>query len=190
MQDPALDASDAVVSNLEQRWNSVRNNDLINLAMHVIPSLLGADRCSLFLIQPETQDVWLEAGTGVKSRQITVGVHASMVGDCILKGRSIRRDNLQSSEGAHQTIANQQNYLVSTALTVPIRPEDGVAVGALQALNKHQGCFDDRDEETLTAIARLMLPSIRTMYENRDLVSRIRQLETEIETLKLLQATR
>jgi GAF domain-containing protein len=135
MQDPALDASDAVVTNLEQRWNSVRNNDLINLAMHVIPSLLDADRCSLFLIQPETQDVWLEAGTGVKSRQITVGVHASMVGECILKGRSIRRDNLQSSEGAHQTVADQQNYLVTTALTVPIRPDDGVAVGALQALN-------------------------------------------------------
>ena len=38
MRDPALDASDSVVTNLEQRWNSVRNNDLINLSMHVIPS--------------------------------------------------------------------------------------------------------------------------------------------------------
>ena len=31
---------DRVFTNLEHRWNAVRNNDLINLAMHVIPELL------------------------------------------------------------------------------------------------------------------------------------------------------
>ena len=174
-------------TNLEHRWNSVRNNDLINLAMHMIPVLLKADRCSLFLIQPETQDVWLEAGTGVQARQITVDVQSSMVGECILKGRAIRRDELNSRDGAHREIANEQNYSVMTALTVPIRPSDGVAVGALQALNKQQGSFSERDEEQLEAIAALMLPSIRTMYENRDLVSRIRQLERELESLKTLK---
>ena len=184
------DQQDRVVTNLEHRWNAVRNNDLINLAMHVIPELLQADRCSLFLIQPETQDVWLEAGTGVKARQITVDVKSSMVGECILKGCTIRRDNLQNSDGAHRTIADQHHYAVTTALTVPIAPADGVAVGALQALNKQGASFDDRDQEQLEAIAAFMLPSIRTMYENRDLVSRIRQLESEIEALKTLQATR
>ena len=179
-----------VATNLEHRWNAVRNNDLINLAMHVIPELLQADRCSLFLIQPETQDVWLEAGTDVQARQITVDVKTSMVGECILKGCTIRRDNLQDCDGAHRAIANQQHYEVTTALTVPIAPADGVAIGALQALNKREANFDERDQKQLEAIAALMLPSIRTMYQNRDLVSRIRQLESEIETLRALQAAR
>ena len=82
-----------------------------------------------------------------------------MVGECILKGRTIRRDDLDSRDGAHREIANEQNYSVMTALTVPIRPSDGVAVGALQALNKLQGSFSERDEEQLEAI------TIRTEQE-------------------------
>ena len=83
------DQQDMVVTNLEHRWNAVRNNDLINLAMHVIPEQLPANRCFLFFLQPETEDVWLEATTGVIARQIT-------------KGWAIRRDNLQNHNGALQ----------------------------------------------------------------------------------------
>ena len=40
--------------------------------------------------------------------------------------------------------------------------------------------------DTFSAHTALMLPSIRTKYENRDLVSQIRQLKSKIEALKTL----
>lgn len=54
---------------LEPRWDAIRNNDLLNLLILMLPNHLQADRCALFVLDPDSEELWLEAGTSLDQRQ-------------------------------------------------------------------------------------------------------------------------
>lgn len=169
---------------LSRRWDAVRNTDLLNLLVLTLPPLLGAERCGLFVLDPEADEIWLEAGTAVVQRQICVESASSMVGACIRSGEALRRHGLESQPGAHQAVGEALDYTVHSALTVPVRLEDGRVVGALQVLNRCDGTpFDVADEERLEAVAFTLRPSLERLHASRDLLRQSRQLDARIALL-------
>lgn len=181
----ALDQSLAARRQLSRRWDAVRNTDLLNLMVLAVPELLAAERCGLFVLDPEADEIWLEAGTAVVQRQICVDPHHSMVGQCVRGGEAIRLHGLAESEGAHRQVGEQLGFRVQTALTVPIATEKGAVVGALQVLNRRDGQpFDAADQARLEEVAFNLQPSVQRMYASRDLQHRTQQLDAEIQLLQ------
>ena len=177
---------------LELRWDAIRNNDLLNLLVMILPDYLGADRCGLFVMDPDSEELWLEAGTALKQRQICVGFSNSMVGQCVKTGSCINRSNLENIQGDHQQIGQSVSYSVSTALTVPIFSADhdvglltGGVVGTLQVLNRKDGQpFDHMDQIRLESVAKEVQPSVQEMYTSRKLVQETVTLDKSLEVLR------
>ena len=174
---------------LSRRWDAIRNNDLLNLLVLSLPPLLGAERCALFVVDPDAGEIWLEAGTAVVQRQICVATEGSIVGECVASGRAVLRHGLADVDGAHRQVGEALSYPVDSALTVPVLAEGRVVVGALQVLNRRDGApFDAADQVLLEQVAFSVQPSVQRLYDSRQLLQRSRALDAEI-TLLLERAT-
>lgn len=181
---PDLDQTIAARRDLSRRWDALRNTDLLNLLVLAVPPLLAAERCGLFVLDPEADEIWLEAGTAVVQRQICVETEGSMVGECVRTGQPIRRHGLAGQAGAHQEVGEHLSFTVESALTVPITSESGPVVGALQVLNRRDGApFDAADQARLEEVAFALQPSVERLYSSRDLLRQARQLDDQIALL-------
>ena len=170
---------------LARRWDALRNNDLLALLVVTLPGLLRAERCGLFVLDPEAGELWLEAGTDVVQRQICAELEGSMVGACVATGTCINRSELERQVGAHQQAASTLSYPVSTAITVPVVAEAGGVVGALQVLNRCDGqAFDAADQARLEAVAHAIQPSVQAMHDSRRLLQRSQRLDQTIQVLR------
>ena len=44
---------------LARRWDALRNNDLLQLLVVTLPGLLRAERCGVFVLDPDADELWL-----------------------------------------------------------------------------------------------------------------------------------
>jgi hypothetical protein len=100
--DPLATAMGARLA-LRQHWEGVRNRDLFALLVLTVPRLLHAERVSLFVCDPSSGAIWLEAGTGVVERQIIVADPSSMVARAIASGQPLRCTGLAAAPGLSRT---------------------------------------------------------------------------------------
>ena len=166
------------------RWDVARNTDLLNLLTLTLPTLLNAERCGIFVLDSERNELWLEAGTAVTQRQICVDLSKSMVGECVRTGKAINRAGLHNTEGSHRMVGDALSYEVSTALTVPINSGAGDVVGVLQVLNRKDGQpFDAADHQRLRELSYTVQPSVERMHAHRGLMQRTVDLDRRMQIL-------
>ena len=170
---------------LARRWDALRNNDLLQLLVVTLPGLLQAERCGVFVLDPDADELWLEAGTKVVQRQICADLDDSMVGECVRTGCCINRSGLETVKGAHQKAGEALSYEVSTAITMPINGDAMEVIGALQVLNRIDGKpFSAADQTQLEAVANAIQPSVQVMYASRGLQQRSLKLDHTIKVLR------
>jgi Sulfotransferase domain/GAF domain len=174
---------------LRQHWQGVRNRDLFALLVLTVPRLLDADRVSLFVCDPTSGAVWLEAGTGVVERQIIVTDSSSMVARAMAGGEPLFCTGLASVPGVHQQLALSTGFVTDTALTLPLHNQEGTAViGALQVLNKRgtqaSAGFTAGDLQVLQEVAFAVQPSLEAIFANQELVRQAARLDRRIAVLQ------
>ena len=117
--------------------------------------VLEAERCSIFVVDPETDIVWLKAGTDLYEHDIEVSTEGSIVGRVIESGETVIESDLEHKEGAHRKIDEQTGFVTHNVICVPVW-NDALkkTVGAIQVLNKKDGEeFDQEDEAALREMA-------------------------------------
>ena len=70
----------------------------LDFYVRLIPRVLDAERCSVFILDPSNDKVWLKAGTALRERGIEVPVGNSIVGEVIRSGKPVITTDLQSRE--------------------------------------------------------------------------------------------
>ncbi|MFM1811208.1 MAG: hypothetical protein RLZZ336_146 [Cyanobacteriota bacterium] len=190
--DPLATAMGARLA-LRQHWEGVRNRDLFALLVLTVPRLLHAERVSLFVCDPSSGAIWLEAGTGVVERQIIVVDPSSMVARAIASGQPLRCTGLAAAPGVHQQVAASTGFVTDTALTCPLHNLEGTAViGALQVLNKlgleADAGFTETDLEQLHEVAFAIQPSVEAIFAGQELVRQAERLDRRIAVLQARDA--
>lgn len=145
--------------------------DVFRFYTRITRKLLDAERCSIFIFDPETQKVWLKAGTGVQERGIEVAVQGSIVGEVIESGKTVTREGLASREGVHQATDEQTGFVTRNILCVPILdPQLNEAVGAIEVLNKHgDQPFTAEDAEQLCELAEQIQTRVSRIYLGQEI---------------------
>jgi len=178
---------------LRQHWEGVRNRDLFALLVLTVPRLLDAERVSLFVCDPSSGAIWLEAGTGVIERQIIVAESGSMVARAIASGEPLFCAEMAQVPGLHQQLAESTGFVTETALTLPLHNLEGtVVIGALQVLNKcgaqAQAGFTEADLQQLREIGFVVQPSLEAIYAGQELVRQAERLDRRIAVLQARDA--
>jgi len=122
---------------------------LITLNADLARDLVGADRCSLWLLDEAANQLWTKVAHGVDTIRIPAG--EGLVGACITSNETINVNDTARDTRFLRRIDSGSGYHTESVLAVPLRVE-GRVIGALQALNKPGG-FSPTDAELLCFMA-------------------------------------
>lgn len=149
--------SHAQVISLLQIVRSLHSNMGINSLMFTItersPSLVDADRCTLYLVDRSRNELWSLQG----AVEIRVPMSKGLAGACATSGKVINIEDAHKDDRFNKAYDLKHGYRTRSVLVSPIMddPVDGSkrsVVGVLQMINKlHGGKFDKSDEELLSS---------------------------------------
>ena len=122
---------------IEAAWRKTGNREFLEFMVELLPKALDAERCSIFINNPDDNNVWIQCGTGLQEKQISVPKDSSVVGKVIASGKIIMENNLANQIGAHDTIAFKTGFTAKSTICVPVLgAKTRQIAGAIQVLNK------------------------------------------------------
>ncbi|WP_455217022.1 GAF domain-containing protein [Kaarinaea lacus] len=170
---------------MEKAWREAGNRQLLQFFVDIMPKTLGAERCSIFILDPVNEKAWLACGTGLTEKQLQVPTSNSMVGQVLETGKYVQEDDLEDQVGAHDVVAAKTGYVTRNALCVPVR---GVTskkvVGAIQVLNKLRGDFTEDDRSILERLAFHLEMNIENIYLRQELAKISVEMDQKIKKLE------
>ncbi len=163
---------------LFEEFDPKRGSKLLDFYVRMTPRVLDAERCSVFIHDPQNRKVWLKTGTGVTERGIEVAVNDSIVGEVIASGKPVIASDLQSRSGAHKKVDAETGFVTREIICVPVRSKNrGEVTGAIQVLNKKGGGgFNAEDQAFLEEAGEHLQSIVDSVFLSQEAVGMTRDL--------------
>eukprot|EP00697_Spironema_sp_BW2_P010966 gnl/Spiro4/26516_TR13196_c0_g1_i1.p1 gnl/Spiro4/26516_TR13196_c0_g1~~gnl/Spiro4/26516_TR13196_c0_g1_i1.p1 ORF type:complete len:1451 (-),score=397.27 gnl/Spiro4/26516_TR13196_c0_g1_i1:80-4432(-) len=139
-----IDVSKALSSELELL-------PLIRTIMARSKELLNADRCTLFLLDRDREELWSRVSDGVK--EIRIKSTQGIAGHVATKGETLNIPEAYDDPRFNKAIDTQTGYRTKTILCMPMVDEHGEVIGVTQMINKKTGVFENEDENLLASFS-------------------------------------
>ena len=108
-----------------------------------------ADRATLYLVDPDTGELYSRIAQGIGRREIRLGQHEGIAGTVFKEGRALIIDDAYADERFMSRFDSETGFKTKTILAAPIRTPKGKVIGVIQVLNKTDGIFSDKDRDCL-----------------------------------------
>ena len=144
---------------------------LLEFYVKIVPKVLNAERCSIFIYDPDSKTIWLKCGTELEERDIEVTTeYDSVVVNVITTGQHKIVTGLDKKNGIHKRIDENTGFVTRDILCIPIKSLDGKDVtGAVEIMNKQgEGAFNDDDRELLEEMAHFLELTIENIFFNQE----------------------
>ena len=155
-------------------------NEVINAAKQV----LDADRGSVWLYDPKTDELVLEIATGIRTVRVPAG--AGLVGSCARHRRIINVPDCYADPRFDADVDRKSGYRTRCMLTLPLVDHKEQLVGVMQVLNKRDGVFDGKDEALATALAAQCAVALQRVRMTEALIDGER-MRRELEMARVVQ---
>ena len=158
-------------------------DELVRLNADFARDLIGADRCSLWLIDPPKKELWTIVAHGVRTLRIPLG--QGLIGTCILENQVLLINNADEDQRLLRSVDDSTGYRTQQVLCVPLHAE-GRVIGALQLLNKPSG-FTEDDAGLLGLLAHFAASAIDSEWLRQEAES-ARLMRRELDLARDVQA--
>ncbi len=125
---------------------------MLNQVVEATLEVLEADRATVFLYEPATNELYSKVATGA-GRIIRFPADQGIAGECAQSRKMINVPDCYADARFNAEIDKQTGYKTRCLLTIPLVGMDDQLVGVMQVLNKHDGVFEQHDENLATALA-------------------------------------
>lgn len=126
---------------------------LLKVIVEETKSAIRADRCSVFLYDKASDELWSKVALGMESSQeIRFPANKGLAGHVVKTGETINIKDAYQDKRFNKEIDLQTGYKTKTILCLPIKNLKQEIIGAFQVLNKSKGSFTEADEDLLIAI--------------------------------------
>lgn len=154
-------------------------DNLLTIIAQQIQQALCADRCTVFLLDDEHNELWSKVALGLESKEIRFSASKGLAGHVAMSGETINIKNAYENEYFNKDIDLETGYKTRNILCMPIRNLSHQIVGVFQVLNKLDGDFTQKDEDLLIAIGS----SAGIALENANLFNKQKKLIDEQKNL-------
>lgn len=168
-------------------WTKDRFEALLNFFVRITPQLLDSERCGIFIVEPQTHQVWSKAGTKIEEREIQVPIEHSVVGRCITNRKAEIINDLGSDPDHHWQTDQQTGFHSRNSLCYPVSTAtDSGVVGAIQVLNRNNDePFIDEHLQLLGEIANFLSMALGNIYVNQEILRVSHQLQDQVQRLQI-----
>ena len=182
--------SDPLVS-LVKIGRSITAQTDIDVLLRVIAEetkiALQADRCTVFLLDKEKDELWSKVALGLDSQELRFPAGKGLAGYTVKSGESINIKDAYNDDRFNPDVDKSTGYKTKTILCMPIKNNNQEIIGAFQVLNKLNGVFTKNDEDLLIAIggsASIALENAQLFEQQKELYKEQKLLfESFINTL-------
>lgn len=160
---------------------------LLKIIAEETKNAIHADRCSVFLYDKKTHELWSKVALGMESQEIRFPAEKGLAGHVVKTGETINIKDAYSDERFNKEIDLQTGYTTKTILCMPIKNLKQEIIGAFQVLNKFEGEFVSEDEDLLIAIgssAGIAIENAQLFKEQKEMYIEQKQVfDSFIDTL-------
>jgi adenylate cyclase len=131
--------------------SEIQLGPMLQKIMSAVTRMLDADRSTLFLNDPKTNELFTQIGQGLESINIRLPNSTGIAGTVFVSGQSVNIPHAYADLRFNPSFDKQTGYFTRSILCVPVISKDGRRIGVTQVLNKKGGPFTDADEQRLKA---------------------------------------
>ena len=148
---------------------------------------IQADRCTVFMLDKEKNELWSKVALGMDSQEIRFPADKGLAGYVVRTGEPLNIPDAYNDPRFNPDIDKETGYRTKTILCMPIKNNNQEIIGAFQVLNKLSGVFTKGDEDLLVAIggsASIALENAQLFEQQKELYKEQKILfESFIDTL-------
>ena len=143
-------------------------------------NLVLADRCTVWLHNAESHQLWTIVAHGIE--RVMIPDKSGFIGHSFSTGESLIVEDAYKDVRFNEAIDRSTGYRTKSVLCIPFRNSEGVVIGAFQAINKMtvSETFTQRDMEVLTLAASYSGKSLESSILRNELIETQREM---IETM-------
>ncbi len=128
-------------------------DELLRVIAEETKNAIQADRCTVFLLDKDTNELWSKVALGLDSSQeIRFPADKGLAGYVATTGETINITEAYEDPRFNPEVDKETGYRTKTILCMPIINNNREIMGALQVINKIDGVFTKNDEDLLIAI--------------------------------------
>ena len=141
--------------------------------------LLDAERSTLFVYDPSTDELWSRVAEGTEHRQIRLPANAGIAGAAFISGDVLNIPDAYADPRFNRDFDRRSGFRTRNLLNVPVIDRTGERLGVVQVLNKRGGQFTQVDIRRLKAFSA----GIAVTLENARLFSDVLALKNYNESI-------
>jgi len=111
--------------------------------------VMEADRCSIFLHDSITDELWSTVALGMVGEVIRISSSAGLIGHCFQTGETVNLKDAYGDKRFDKEVDLKTGYGTRSAVCMPLYNRAGSRLGVIQLLNKEEGIFTKEDEAFL-----------------------------------------
>ena len=162
-------------------------NVLLKVIAEETKNAIQADRCTVFILDKEKNELWSKIALGMESQEIRFPADRGLAGYVVQTGESVNIEDAYVDPRFNKDVDSKSGYHTKSMLCMPIKNNNQEIIGAFQVLNKLNGVFTKNDEDLLVAIggsASIALENAQLFEQQKELYKEQKDLfESFIDTL-------
>ena len=127
-------------------------DELLTVIAEETRNAMQADRCTVFLWDKDSNELWSKVALGVENKEIRFPADKGLAGYVVQTGETLNITDAYSDPRFNPEVDKNTGYKTKTILCMPIMNNNREIIGAFQVLNKIDGIFTKNDEDLLIAI--------------------------------------
>lgn len=128
-------------------------DELLQVIAQETKNAIQADRCSVFLWDKDSDELWSKVALGLDSSQeIRFPADKGLAGYVVKSGETLNIVDAYNDSRFNPEVDKKTGYRTKTILCMPIINNNSEIIGAFQVINKIDGVFTKNDEDLLVAI--------------------------------------
>ncbi len=112
----------------------------------------NSERCTLFLNDPQTGELYSRVALGNNLREIRILNTSGIAGHVFTSGEGVIIHDAYNDLRFNRFIDEQSGFVTKSILCAPVKTTKGDIIGVTQALNKKKGKFNKKDMALLEAM--------------------------------------
>lgn len=149
---------------------------------------MEADRSSIFLYDPNTDELWSTVALGMEGEVIRIPSGVGLAGHCFQTGETLNLEDAYTDERFKKEVDSHTGYRTRSVLCMPIYNRAGSRLGVIQLLNKKDGVFTEEDETFLQAFGNNASVFIEMAQLQRARIDALERSRKELEQLNRVKS--
>jgi len=128
-------------------------DSLLPVIIHKTTEVMDAERSSLFIYDPDSDELWSKVAEGMDEKTIRFPAGVGIAGDVAKTLETANIPDAYDDTRFNPEFDKQSNFKTKSVLCMPMTTRKGELIGVIQVLNKTDGgTFQEGDEKLLEAL--------------------------------------